>query len=188
VDTAVIKEREGHKQSCDDIFVITAKQVEYWYDTDGTLLFVRLYNGGDQYEFLTDFSKCEPNSWMGRLLWYETADSAAAEIKTRMSGFYQEPWEQPLSICLSAIGGAVIAAVATWLITYFIMRKKVKNATRLGANGGNLALADGVPTDNTPAPTPDGENASSASGVSAPPDTTPPTPAEGTDSTSPPTA
>jgi hypothetical protein len=28
------------------------------------------------------------------------------------------------------------------------MRKKVKNATRLGTNGEDLALADGAPNDN----------------------------------------
>ena len=69
--------------------------------------------------------------------------------------------------CFAAIGGAVVATVATWLITYFVMRKKAKNAYRLGTNVGNLALAGGRTA-------PDGENATSESGASASP-----TPAEG---------
>jgi hypothetical protein len=116
-----------------------------------------------------DFSQCATDSWLGQFLYGKQADikKICIEANLRFMGLYKAPWEQPLTICLSAIGGAVVATVATWLITYFIMRKKVKNATRLGANGEDPALADGVPTDTT---TPDIP------------------PAEGADSTSPPTA
>jgi hypothetical protein len=94
------------------------------------------------------------SSMLSRMLNYTTARGAVEEFSAKLDGTYENPWEQPLTICLSAVGGAVIAAVATWLITYFIMRKKAKNATRLGANGENLALADSAPTDNPHADAP----------------------------------
>ena len=89
---------------------------------------------------------------LSRLLDPAKAPDAIAELTARAEGRYQEQEAESdfewMSIGGKIASGAVIAAVTTWLITYFIMRKKVKNPPRLGTNGGNPALADGVSADN----------------------------------------
>ena len=91
-----------------------------------------------------------------RLLNYNTAQEALTEFEARIDGTYIAPWEPPLTIALSALSGAVVAAVTAWLITYFVMRKKAKNAYRLATNGENAALeAEATPDgaqDSTPTP------------------------------------
>ncbi|MBE6595487.1 MAG: hypothetical protein E7644_06780 [Ruminococcaceae bacterium] len=74
-----------------------------------------------------------------RLLDYNTAPEALAEFEARIEGTYVEPWERPLTICLSAIGGAIVAGVGTWIVTYYVMCKK--------RGGGAVAAAADTPTD-----------------------------------------
>jgi hypothetical protein len=102
---------------------------------------------------------------LARFLDINTAEAELQRLLVEIEQNRHEavPW---MEITISALGGAVIAALAT----YFIMRKKVKNATRLGANGENLALADGVPTDNSPAYTPSAGDSDGDGKTNAPAD------------------
>jgi hypothetical protein len=115
----------------------------------------------------------EKNSVMARLLHSETAADALQTLQSEMeksADWYRiEAIRTRRNVSLIVIG-AIAVAVATWLITYFIMRKKVKNATRLGANGENPALADGVPTDNSPAYTPSAGDSDGDGKTNAPAD------------------
>ena len=91
-----------------------------------------------------------------------------AEFEARVDGTYVESWEFPLTICLSAIGGAVVAAVAT----YLVMRKKAKNLPRPATCAGIDVPTEDAPAVNAPASeaTPDGAQDSTPT----PPEETPP--------------
>ena len=104
------------------------------------------------------------NTWMMRLLDPKTTEAAIDEMYARLDGTYKEPvspslwYERPLMlVALSAIGGAAVAAVAAWAITYFVMRKRAKNPPRLATCAGidvpteDAPLPDGAP-DSTPTP------------------------------------
>ena len=101
-------------------------EVEYYYNRQGELDHITLPFNGEYCTIKTDFSKCAPDSWIGKLLsiHFKTARETAIELKTRFWGNGEKSWEQPLSICLSAISGAVLAGVGAWLITFLVMRKK----------------------------------------------------------------
>ncbi|MBQ8338884.1 MAG: hypothetical protein IJY16_00350 [Clostridia bacterium] len=111
-----------------DYFYLDIGEVTYWYNYVGNLIYIELINVDHWKCNITvddcEFSKCAEGGWISRLLDFETAAATAIEIKARIAGFYREPWEQPLAICLSAIGGAVVAGVSAWLITFLVMRKK----------------------------------------------------------------
>ncbi|MBQ8340189.1 MAG: hypothetical protein IJY16_07080 [Clostridia bacterium] len=93
----------------------------YYYNTDGMLTCIGIkFSEGQLCKIFADFDKCSSDSWAGRLVRTESAQETTAEMILRFSGLYKEPWEQPLIICLSAIGGAVVAT----LITFLVMRKK----------------------------------------------------------------
>ena len=75
-----------------------------------------------------------------------TASQAALEMQLHLNKPYEKNWKQPLTICLSAIGGAVVAT----LITFLVMRKKrgalapVPVPAVAGASAGEvLAGSDG---------------------------------------------
>ena len=99
----------------------------YHYDMQGNLRGIEL-NFMDCGHCIVeaDFSWCAADSWLGQFLYGKQADieKICIEANLRFMGLYKEPWEQPLIICLSAIGGAVVAGVGAWLATYLVMRKK----------------------------------------------------------------
>ncbi|MBQ8339166.1 MAG: hypothetical protein IJY16_01830, partial [Clostridia bacterium] len=65
--------------------------------------------------------QCAPDSWVGRLLSDpETAREAAIEMKMRLAGTYEEPWEEPVLVGVAAVVGVSIAI----LVTFFVMRKR----------------------------------------------------------------
>ena len=104
----------------------------YHYDLDGALTCIEFnFLDGSNVIIRADFSTCTPDSWVGKLLNTQTAREASTDIRLRQLNVSAEPWKVPLAICLSSIGGAAVAAVAT----YLIMRKKVKNPPRLADNG-----------------------------------------------------
>ena len=121
---------------------------------------------------------------MMRLLDPQTTEAAIDELYARLDGTYKEPvspspeYERPLMlVALSAIGGAAVAAVTAWVITYFVMRKKVKNAYRPATCAGIDVPTEDAPAVNAPASeaTPDGAPDSTPT----PPEETPPnTPTE----------
>ena len=119
-------------------YYLMSNEAKYTYNTQGELTAITLYYGDNWCTIKTDFSKWEADSYIDKLLNYDTANEAAVEMVSKFYGMHQAPWEQPLTICLSAIGSAAVAAVAT----YLIMRKKAKNAYRLAGNGEIPASAD----------------------------------------------
>jgi hypothetical protein len=134
-----------------DRFVISGRYADYCYDgSTGGLVAIRT----DDFTIEGEFLHVEDeNTLISRLLNAKTTNWAIIELSARIYGNYYEPWEQPLAICLSAVGGAVIAAVATWLITYFVVRKK-RGASALAMVsgdvkkvGGEMPLANGSKTD-----------------------------------------
>ncbi|MBE6595486.1 MAG: hypothetical protein E7644_06775 [Ruminococcaceae bacterium] len=129
--------------------------IVYFYDRQGDLdRIVLKFDDGEWCAIKTDFAQCTPDSWVGRLLNFsETSQEAANELIMRFRGSDKNTVKQPLTICLSAIGGAVVAA----LITYLIMRKRrgVEALTAAAAVAAAPvdAVADtptDIPTDITP--------------------------------------
>ena len=156
INVDAILARTGYDIKDVEYFYFAAHGCTYYYTKQGRLSSIGWQWGDDKYEIFAAFSKYDCDSLLGRTVVENTATDAISELKLRLAGLYREPWEQPLTICLSAIGGAAVAAVTAWAITYCVMRKKAKNASRLATNGENAALEaeatpDGAP-DSTPTP------------------------------------
>ena len=96
-------------------------EVLYYYDWQGDLQRIVLKFDGEYCAIKTDFAQCAPDSWVGRLLSDpETAREAAIEMKMRLAGTYEEPWEEPVLVGVAAVVGVSIAI----LVTFFVMRKR----------------------------------------------------------------
>ena len=109
-----------------------------------------------------------------RFLHKNTAEEALQRLLVEIEENRHEPvpW---VAILIFVLSGMVVAAVTTWLITYFVMRKRAKNAYRPATCAGIDAPTEDAPAVNDPASeaTPDGA-----------PDSTP-TPPEETPSNTP---
>ena len=128
------------------------------YDADsGCLKYIEFYNAPWLYciEIDEKYPQNGKNTWLMRFLNPETTDAMIDELHAHLDGTYNESvwFTSPLAlVSIGAIGGAVVAAVTAWLITYFVMRKKAKNPPRLGTNGEIPAFAaaetasDGITT------------------------------------------
>ena len=106
---------------------------------------------------LPDYPQEGPETMLSRLLDPAKAPDAIAELTARAEGTYVEP--EPPSYaayvwCIS--GSAVVAAATAWAITYFVIRKRVKNAPRLAGNGEIPASAGEAIVPAEDAPPPDG--------------------------------
>ena len=154
LDTAAIEKRLGIDLDSDQhmyYIKMTTDEGTYYYNYTGKLIYIRLYSNGEFCYISTDFSKCEPDSLIGKLLNRDTAPTAAAEIKARAAGFYEESWKRPLTICVSVICSAAVTAVVTWLATFLVMRKRAKNPHRFGGNEtGESASDTEISDDNAP--------------------------------------
>ncbi|MBQ8338883.1 MAG: hypothetical protein IJY16_00345, partial [Clostridia bacterium] len=74
-------------------------EVMYYYNRQGNLKRIVLKFDGEYCAIKTDFAQCAPDSWVGRLLSDpETAREAAIEMKMRLAGTYEEPWEEPVLV------------------------------------------------------------------------------------------
>ena len=151
--------RTGYEIELGDKIYIDTGELRYWYDSRGALSAIVVYYNGSYCWIVSDFFEVDADSWMGRLVSREKSGKAATEIKARFAGLYHEHREQPLAICLSAIGGAVVAGVGAWLITFLVMRKKrgAPMPAMSGAPAGDvLAGSDGdasaVPSGAAPTP------------------------------------
>ena len=99
-----------------------------------------------------------PETMLSRLLDPAKAPDAIAELTARAEGTYVEPTPPSYTAYIWCIlGGAAVAAVTAWAITYFVMRKRAKNAYRLAGNGEIPASAGEaiVPAEDAPDGAPD---------------------------------
>ena len=127
------------------------------YDADsGCLKYIEFYNAPWLYciEIDEKYPQNGKNTWLMRFLNPETTDAMIDELHARLDGTYNESvwFTSPLAlVSIGAISGAVIAAVATWLITYFVMRKRAKNPPRPATCAGiDVPTEDAPPPDGAP--------------------------------------
>ena len=131
---------------------------KYHYNMQGALNCIELeFINARSCLIYADFYKCSPDSRVGRLLSKRTASQAALEMQLHLNKPYEKNWKQPLTICLSAIGGAVVAT----LITFLVMRKK---------RGKPVPAVVGVPTGEVSA----GSDGDASAAPAAPESPTPP--------------
>ena len=139
-----------------EFFVLEGRFAEYRYSgITGRLLSIRT----DEFLIEGDFTQIDDvDTPIERLLNYETTHKAVFEILANIYGIHELSQKQPLTICLAAIGGAAVAAVTAWAITYFVMRKRAKNPPRPATCAGIDVPTEDAPAVNAPAfeATPDG--------------------------------
>ena len=133
----------------------------YAYNTEGELLSItiRLSDcwveistqsqhrpGVESGSYLPQYPQEGPETMLSRLLDPTKAPDAIAELTVRAEGEYKEPEAEPDFEWMSigwAIAGAAVVAMATWFVTYLVMRKKVEKRPVLGGNDKILTAACG---------------------------------------------
>ena len=173
-------------------YYLRVKDVCFIYDENGNLYSIVLRHGEREYELngfgskLWEYPHLGMDTLLMRLLNVETVEETIDELHARLDGAYKETvslsdWLQkpPVLVGIGIASGAVVAAAVTWLITYFVMRKK------RGALAPAPAMA-GIPAGEVSAGSDGDASAAPAAPESpAPPEETPPPEAAATDTPTP---